>query len=268
MGFCLILSYAKDEVVSTWTVQGLKIDGLDKDWAGAKYYSHKETKTDYAFMSDENNLYILFVFNNPKFLSSVFQKGFTVWVNNEGKKKRNFGINFQRKMIDPETFIMLVERQYKRKLTDKQKEQVRKKKYYTINQSVIVKEGGDDFVAAKVSSKFRPAFKTGQKGKLPLFEIKIPIKDMGGAGFDASPGAEIALNFAWGGMTKQMIKEMRQRRASGAQRAAGLRGQRTQDPETNYGTRIRRIYAGADYSVVSMRKKYSYWVSLVLATKK
>ncbi len=274
--FCVFLTtlfltygYGQDEVSSTWVEKGVKIDGLDQEWAGAKFYTYKDCKIDHAFLSDANNLYILFIFKDAKFMSTVFQKGLTVWVNNQGKKKKNFGINFLRRMITPETFITLIEKQYKRKLTEKNKADIKKKKYYTINQSVIVKEGGEGFVSAGIKGKYRPAFKVGKRDKFSLFEIKIPIKDMQGTGFDASPGDKIALAFSWGGMTKAMVKQMRQRQASGAQRAGGLRGRRVQDPDIpGYGANVRRIRAGAEYSVAAMRKKYSFWTFLTLAVKK
>ena len=80
---------AKEKLVnSTWCAVPLRIDGTSNDWRGAALAFEKKVQADFTFMNDADYLYILFIFNDLRYLSSIDQTGMTVYFNVEGKKKK------------------------------------------------------------------------------------------------------------------------------------------------------------------------------------
>ena len=86
-------------VQSRWQKSPLKIDGDISDWLAPSFHAEKSVQVDYAFGNDAENLYLIFVFKDQKYLSSLAQTGFTVWFNDQGKKKKTLGVRFQKKTL-------------------------------------------------------------------------------------------------------------------------------------------------------------------------
>ncbi|MFQ6069464.1 MAG: hypothetical protein ACE5LC_02945 [Candidatus Aminicenantales bacterium] len=43
-------------------------------------------------------------------MSTILQTGITLWFNTEGKKKKEYGINFLKKKVTPEVYIAYLEK--------------------------------------------------------------------------------------------------------------------------------------------------------------
>ena len=109
--FSCIFSYGKDEIIkSQWASSPPKIDGLDQDWTAMNLYSQKNN-IKLGLRNDEKYLYILFCFTNPKYLSTVELTGLTVYFNPEGKKDKDFGLNFRKIKISADEFIARLEKE-------------------------------------------------------------------------------------------------------------------------------------------------------------
>ena len=68
---------------SHWVSSPVRIDGSTNDWAENDLAGEKKVKVDYAFKNDAENLYVLFMFRDPKYLSSISATGLTIWFNSE-----------------------------------------------------------------------------------------------------------------------------------------------------------------------------------------
>ena len=79
----------KEMISSRWASNQINIDGRSDDWKDEAFHFEKKLGVDYSFKNDAENLFILFVFKDPRYLSSINDTGMTIWFNLEGKKKKN-----------------------------------------------------------------------------------------------------------------------------------------------------------------------------------
>lgn len=250
------------EVKSFWAASSLKIDGFKDDWAEVTFAAEKKVKIDYAFKNDAENLYVLYISKNPKYLSSISLTGITLWFNSEGKKKKNYGIKFIQKQISADALISRTEKE-KGPVPEDQKKEIRKNPFYLINDAEIVNKKGKSRSQSSESSEIKPAvFRVMKQQNLLVFEFAIPLKRMmeQTSGVEIEPGKRVKVGFEWGGMTEEMKKEVK-RRSAALERTRST----SSDPTDN------RAGAGAGSSVpmglLSGPKKYSFWVDVQLAKK-
>lgn len=256
---CAMGSPKENEVRSAWAATPVKIDGSNDEWSGESLTLEKKVSVDYAFRNDSENLYMLFVFKDPKFLSSIDRTGMILWLDAEGKKKKNYGIKFQRKMITADAYIALLEKQLG-PLPEEKKTQIKSRSAYGIYLNEVVDKKGKTL--GVTSGPGAPAFKSKRGKNMMIYEFRIPLKrgERQLAGIGTEPGKNIKIGFEWGGMTKEMRAELMRRRAAGSKvsdRSASLRGNLKSEREGVSG----------DYSmpVRGRAKKYSFWVDVKLA---
>lgn len=255
--------FAKEKTIeSKWTAQPPKIDGLDDDWQEDVLSSEKSVKVDYAFRNDAQNLYVLFIFKDPKSLSSINATGITLYYNTEGKKKKDNGFHFIKKQVSAEELISSLEKQGEI-LTEEQKQTLRAKPSYILYDAEIkgkkAKEASETTLPAGVS---KPGFKTAQKGNEVIYEFRVPLvrSETYPDGIGAEPGQNVNIGFEWGGMTEEIRKAM-----SAKARAELGRGV---DSEAGAGRVIVTGEDGTrrpDGSSLGVPKKYSFWVDIKLA---
>ena len=255
------LGFSKEkEFKSHWAALSVKIDGFNDDWAGVTLADEKKVKADYAFKNDAENLYVLFMFKDPKYLSSISATGMTLWFDSEGKKKKNYGINFIQKKISADELISRVEKE-KGPLPEDKKKEIRDNPSYLIFDTKIINKKSKPRSQPTESSKIKAGvFKFMKQQDSLVFEFAIPLKNMmeQGSGEGIEPGKKVKVGFEWGGMTEEMKAEAR-RRSAGLERTRDT----SSDPVDN------RAGSGAGSSVpmglLSGPKKYSLWVDVQLA---
>ena len=258
------LSFSKEkEFKSHWVSSPVKIDGAKNDWAENALASEKKVKVDYAFKNDAENLYVLFIFKDPKYLSSISATGMTFWFNSEGKKKKNYGIKFMQKRISADELISRLEKE-KGPLPEDKKKEIRNNPSYLINDTEIINKKSKSRSQASESSEIKPAvFRVMKQQKSLVFEFAISMKRMKeqAPGMRIEPGKKVKVGFEWGGMTKEMKAEVK-RRSAALERSRSSGG----DEADN------RASAGAGRSVpmgvLSGPKKHSFWVDVQLAQQK
>jgi len=264
---CLPVFSKKIVVDSTWVSSQLQIDGAMDDWAADTLTYNKKVKVDYAFKNDATYLYIMFKFNDPKYVSSVSATGMTVYYNLEGKKKKYYGINFKGKQVAADAYISVMEKSGQ-VLTEEQKKTIRAQRFVVLNDNTVInkKSKSSD---AEVKEGTIPAVFKSQKGKDAfVYEFAIPLKKEAemAPGIGTEPGKQIMIGFKWGGMTKEM-KEQRLKTtiARGSQAKAGSGSQSGITSERGGG-------GGLSGSLSSVRKygpkEHDFWVDVRLAVKK
>ncbi len=251
------------ELKSHWVSSPVRIDGSTNDWAENDLAGWKKGKVDYAFKNDAENLYILFIFRDPKYLSSISATGLTVWFNSEGKKKKYYGIKFMQKRISADALISRLEKE-KGPLPEEEKKEILNNPSYLINDTEIINKKSKSRSQSSESSEIKPAvFRVMKQQKSLVFEFGINLKRMmeqvPGSGIE--PGKKVKVGFEWGGMTKEMKAEVK-RRSAALERTRSSGGDEVDN----------RASAGAGRSVpiglLSGPKKYSFWVDVQLAQKK
>lgn len=266
LGFMIVTLCAsglskESTVESKWTTAPVKIDGLNNDWTGDPLTLEKKVKVEYSFKNDSENLYVLFIFREPReFMSTISQTGMTIWLNTEGKKKKDYGIRFRRKIISADVYISLLEKEMG-PLPEQKKKEIREAPTYRLYQNEVIDEKAEDFMVT--GGPTSPAFRSKRGQGMVTYEFRIPLKRGEGqpVGIGTEPGKNIKIGFQWGGLTKELAEQrIKQQGASG-----------TKGRESGGSVTIRERFDGSMRGLSDMSsirrgaKKYSFWVDVKLA---
>lgn len=243
-------------VQSRWQKSPLKIDGDISDWLAPSFQAEKQFQVEYAFGNDGENLYLIFVFKDQKYLSSLAQTGFTVWFNDQGKKKKKLGLRFEKKTLSSAELIAVMEKKGG-PLAEEKKKEMLAKPAYVVNQFVAVNGDNDDQTDLVFKQPPLPEFTTLSASGRLAFEFRIPIGP--GNGLNLAPGKTVMVGFDWGGSTREMRRALLQRGGYEGGEGGGMPEEQDLDPEGR----------GAPDSggLPSMRgpKHYVFWCELTLA---
>jgi hypothetical protein len=261
----VVTGFSKDgPVQSKWISAPPSIDGMNTEWGDASMNTYKKAKVEYAFMNGQDNLFILFLFKDPKFLSSINWTGLTVWLSEKGKKGKDLGIRFLRKQITADDYIAMLEKQAGQQMPEEKKNQIRQNKNYILFDQELINKNAEDYSEDAENPKFKDAvFRISQTEKAVIFEFSISFLKLAelGVGVGAEPGKIINVGFEWGGATKEMKEAIASRMAAQNTQARPQGGTGGLEQE-------RRVSSGSG-SMESMRrsmpKKYNFWVEVKLA---
>jgi hypothetical protein len=263
----LIPAAAKEKKIieSKWTATPVQVDGNNQDWAQEALEPNPDFNLAYSFKNDGEFLYLLFTFNNNRYMSSIDFSGLTIWANAESKEKKNYGLHFWRKAVTPDQLIQDLEKQGQA-LTDERKAQIRSQKQYILYSCDPLDKKGK---IIDLPGTHLATFRTSKIGAAIVFEYQIPLallQDPAAAvKWDATQPLKVG--FEWGGSTE----EMRKNQAA----MMGDRGSQASARETNLESQIRGGEEGggstADFDATSryrsLPKKYDFWVDLKIAGK-
>lgn len=211
-------------IQSLWAFDPVKIDGVAAEWDDAMPITDKGSKVDYALKNDGKNIYIIMVFRSPQSRTTLEYTGMKVYFTTGTKKKKDFGIHFQKKQITADQLISNLETLRGQPLGEAEKAEIRKKNSHIIFTEQLIQPKKSAIQIDPKAVGGAPGFQSIEKGQLAVYEFRIPIgliQQMGGSG--AGPGNPIKLGFEWGGMTNQIMKDMLAGRADQSVRA-GDRG--------------------------------------------
>jgi len=256
--------FAKDKIIeSKWAAMPLQIDGQTAEWAQDVLETSKSEQVSYAFKNDANYLYVLFIFNESKTLSSISATGMTFWINTEGKEKKNYGMRFYPKTITGEMLVKDMEKQGETIPEEKKQELLKSKSPFRLFACDAVNKKGE---IIPHPGKGMATFRTGRVEKNTVYEFVIPIAllsdPVSQTPFDVAK--PFKLGFDWGGMTDEMKK---------AQAAnLGDQGARASTSEANLESQLREGegsgFRTPDSSLTGMRskfKRHESWIDLKIA---
>jgi hypothetical protein len=266
--FFSLTGLAKETLVeSRWAATPPKVDGLNKEWVEDALSFEKSAAVDYAFKNDGRDLYVLFVFKDPKYLSSIEATGITLYFSTEGKKQKDYGVRFIRKTVSPDELIATLEKQGTT-LTEQKKHELKATPKYGLFEAEAVDKKGEVIPPAGATPEADPpAFRMMKQDKLLVYEFRVPLaaREIHPAGIGSEPGKTIKVGFEWGGMTEEMRKAMVSRMDAEGTRAGESdvsMGETVKGGDENEGMR------DSGSSLAQMRrgpKKHSFWVDVKLA---
>jgi len=262
-----LAGFSKEETVaSVWRGSPLSIDGADDDWSGATLSFDKKFGVDYAFKNDAESLFVLFVFKDPLYLSTIKDTGMTLWINTEGKKKKKYGITFKMIDVPAENLISLLEKQ-KGPLPEAEKNRIRSKPNYIFYQGDVLDKKGNILTAKALGGELpMPVYKSQPKQKMMVYEFVMPLRILEklSAKHKMEPGKAVKVGFEWGGLTERMKAQRMARLRRAAERGSGSEAGNTSSRERDMD---RRSDGELDLSLKKGPKKYSFWVDVKLAQK-
>lgn len=245
----------KKIVPSSWVSVPLSIDGSHTEWTDIIFSSAKRLSIDYGFKNDTENLYVIFIFREPRYLSTIRGTGMTLWFNNEGKKKRNYGIKFTKKQVSAEEFIYYLE-QRRGPLPEEEKNEIRARSNYFLHKTEVV--GKESKSSRQVYDKEEitsAVFRTAKQKEGTVYEFAIPLKRVAekAPGIGTEPGKIVKIGFEWGGITEEMK----------AARIKRLQESGAEPPKP--GVTFDRFQKSGKTLPKQGPKKYSIWVDVQLA---
>jgi len=265
LAFSLFALAKEKSIASVWAASPLTIDGLIKDWNKDPFHAEKKVKVEYAFRNDSDTLYVLFKFNDVKYLSSIDMTGMTIWIDTKGKKGKDLGIKFSKKGISADEFIAILEKQ-KGAISDEEKENLRAREFYFISHAEAVDRKGNPIEqGGGIETVKGAAFNVTAMQDAVVYEFKVPLKRLVRAisGLE-EPGEIVGVGFEWGGLTDEMRKAFMKGDASGGTGRMGIsEGGRGGGSAESVG------FDGASPASLTalrkMTKKHSFWTVVRLA---
>lgn len=238
-------------VPSSWAPSPPKIDGKADDWAGTDLEAWGKGDVHYAFRNDANKLYVLLVFKNPKFLSTIDKTGILLYFTEAGKKDKDYAVQFIRRQVPVEEAIAFIERE--KQLSDEEKSQLRAKPAYNIYDSRVHSKKAKSHPVSEATA-FPPAhFRFAPDQRSFVYEFAIPLRRDHelAPGVGAAPGEAVMVGFEWGGPTEEDLKR--------AARISGEAGIANEEMARGSVDRLATSKVGA------VPPRYSFWASVQLA---
>ena len=82
------------EVQTNWSAAPVQVDGETTEWSSIPTTYFEDIGVQLGLCNDSENLYILFRFGNQTWARAIRMGGVTLWLDNSGKKKKDFGIRY------------------------------------------------------------------------------------------------------------------------------------------------------------------------------
>ena len=262
--FILSLSlqgFSKEKIITcNWVASPLTIDGSNEEWGEDALSFEKKVDVNFAFRNDAENLYVLFIFNDPKYLSSINATGMTLWFNTEGKKKKNYGLTFMKKQVSTDMFISILEKQ-KGPLSEEEKNNIQANpRYFLHNIKVVGKESESTSQQAESEEANVAIFRSMSQEKMVIYELAVPLRRITeqAHGVGTEPGKTVKVGFEWGGLTDEMKKAIAEGRE-----IPGTDAMRRGESADSWAARS----SGFSRTSGSRQgpKQYSFWVDVQLA---
>jgi hypothetical protein len=266
---------AKDESVkSQWIAAPPSIDGMNTEWGNVSFNKYKKAKIEYAFMNDAENLFVLFIFKDPKFLSSIQWTGLTIWISPQGEKEKDLGIRLMKKQISADEYIAILEKQVGQEMPENRKEQIRQNKAYMMFEQHLINKKAEGYDKDAEPPKYKGAlFRNNILEKSVLYEIAISLPKLAEVAPEIAlePGKGASLNFEWGGATKEYKEALTRGLAQQETSARAGQGTSSLSGERRGGSLSDMDPERGSVKMARMRgqllkvKQYDFWVELNLA---
>jgi hypothetical protein len=264
---------AGQAVESLWQSGPMTIDGVAKEWNESTPIIDEDSKVEYAFRNDDRNLYIIMVFKNPMYKSTLDYTGMKIYFATGTKKSKDYGILFQKKQMTAEALIASLQKRGQNPGAE-QVAEIRKQPTHVIFSEEFIKPKKAAVPTDPPVDTDPPKFQAIDKGRISVCEFRIPLNlasQIGG--INAGPGQQILLGFDWGGMNAQIMRDMMAGRADTSV-SAGDRGVSSDSGfdsgggGDDAGGNIRGMGSGVGEMNRDPRyKKHTFWVEAKLAAK-
>ncbi len=268
----IIPAAAKDKIIieSRPMTVPIQVDGNPAEWPPESLALEKDVNVSYAFQNNAANLYVLFQFNEARYVSSIEATGLTLWINNDGKEKNNYGLHFYRKTVPAAELIRILESDGQT-LTDDKKKEFMSRPQYMIWASDVINKKGEAIPHPGISGG---TFRMAKTPKTVVYELILPLALL------SDPGAEkkwdasqpLKVGFEWGGLTEEMRRDQAANIGDQSVRASG--GATDLGSEISGGGGEGAGFRAPGSSLAGMRgiaskyKKYDFWIDLKIFQSK
>jgi hypothetical protein len=218
-GLILMGGCKNTEVQSHWSAEPVKVDGEMTEWPSGSTVYFEDSGVQLGLRNDSQNLYILFRFGNQAWARAIRRGGLTLWLDNSGKKKKDFGIRYaggpspsemqEGQMPNRGGFLDSLTPEQQQRLIDMQTT--------AAHQIIVINKKSDQEITISAGGSSGPEVSFGSPQGTYTYEFSIPLQksDLSHYGIGAQPGQAICLGLEWGGMSESDRKRMREEMGGG-----------------------------------------------------
>jgi len=220
------------EVQTNWSAEPVQVDGEMTGWDGITLTYFEDFGAQLGLSNDNEKLYILFRFNNQAWAQAIRMGGVTLWLDNSGKKKKDFGIRYTGGLSLSELQKMRPSGKggFRETLTPEQQQRLQDMEKSTADQITVIDKKSNQEITTRADGSGGPAACFASPQGIYTYEFSIPLQknDVLGYAIGAEPGQIICLGLEWGGISKEDRQKMMDRMGDG--RGAGPRGRPGMQP--------------------------------------
>jgi hypothetical protein len=261
-------AFSKEKVVeSQWTPRPIMIDGALQDWEDVTPILDAGSKARYALKNDGRNLYIILVLSGDLSKTTIDYTGIQIFLTAGEKKSKDFGFLFLKKQITADELLATLEKKGPA-LSAERKAEIRKQKTYVQFSEEPIRPKKAAAAPVPAAEAEQPVFRAAAQGAATIYEFKIPLSRInppGGAGVE--PGQSVMVGFEWGGMTKEIMKNVMADRAGSGSVARQSQGSSDSGFSDTSGDGGGDGGSFADFNRDPRFKKHSFWLTAKLAAQ-
>lgn len=184
------------ELESHWHQQDIIVDGDAAEWQDLIWFDGHPVAV--GIKNDATDLYLLFSTTDRNTKQTLMRRGFTIWFNAAGKKKKTFGIRYpiglakyqQMRSYDPEEW----------RINEQERTQMHISGMLT--QMEIMGPGSHARNLTRVENPFGISLALTDTTAALIYELKIPLQSQDGHPYhiSAEPGSVIRMGLETGSM--------------------------------------------------------------------
>jgi hypothetical protein len=197
-------------VVSKWTPQSVTLSGQRADWPNGSIGSLEDKEASLGLCNDSHHVYVMLFFRNPQWALMIKSTGLTVWLDPQGKKKKQFMVKLVGGPSREELMKASGKDPFRQQgqmppgMDERRNDKNRSDTAFTCFQK--------DYIIEKsipLSGQEGPAAGFATDQGFFVYEFSVPLKESSVLyyGLGARPGQTISLGLIWGEMDQAKMRE-------------------------------------------------------------
>jgi hypothetical protein len=213
IGLLLLSGCDAQEVQTKWSAEPVKVDGETTEWTSGSTSYFEDLGLQLGLSNDDQNLYVLFRFNNQAWAQAIRMGGVTLWLDNSAKKKKDFGIRYTggQPLSDFHGMNPPEQGGFQEAMTPEQQERASEMEKFMADRITLIDKKNNQEVTLSPDGSGGPVVSFASPQGIYTYEFSIPLEraDAFACGVGAKPGQTISIGFEWGG-TDENQKKMKE----------------------------------------------------------
>lgn len=203
LAFTLVAEAKDSETNSIWTPSTITLDGQRTDWPGNSISSLPDVKgASFGVCNDSQNVYVMLCFQNDQWARVIKMGGLTVWLDPQGKKKKQFML----KLVGGPGWEEIMKasgrspRPNQRTPSDSDQENGRERMRRSDTVFTCMQKDYLEEKAIPINGKEGPAAAFAVDKGFFVYEFSVPLRESSVLyyGLGAQPGQAISVGLVWG----------------------------------------------------------------------
>jgi hypothetical protein len=223
--FMMVIPFSNEcragDISSIPRADSIVIDGRMSDWPSEGMTFLKEQEAVVGLCHDDAQLYVMLRFNKAEYERMIRMSGLTVYLDAQGKKKKDFKVKFIGGPSQEQMAKMPSMKSEKsgNAMPPGMKDQMKtgENQLFCYLKDVIVEK------PIPLDGSEGPAAACGVDKGFFVYEFSVPLQEtkVRSYGLDAKPGQPVSVGFVWGEMDKDAMRQSMPERGEGGQPPGG-----------------------------------------------